>query len=107
MTDEKRKQFAEVVLKDEETAKKYLSMDPTEVAAAVSKDGMNFTADEIVELGSELAALAEKSKSGELNEDALDNVSGGFLFTAVAVGWTALNVGVFGTAYAYCKWYRR
>lgn len=44
-----------------------------------------------------------KAQSGELNEEALDEVAGGGIITGIVVGWTVVNVAVHGTAFALSK----
>lgn len=77
MTDERLTLFASVAFKDEETAKKFLAMTPSEVVSTLKADGIDFSETEVVEIGEKLKAQAEAMKKTELDETALDDVSGG------------------------------
>jgi len=89
MNAETKQRFFEIVFKDEETAKAYLSMKPEEVSSEMKKKGIDCTADEIKSIGDNLIKKAEAVKNGELSEDELLDVAGGnrnTLIGGIAIG---------------------
>ena len=73
------------VFENEELAKKIVPMQPEEAQKALAENGFDFTIDEIIEAGNELYAMREQQMSGELDEDDLENVSGGISIVAVGI----------------------
>lgn len=98
LTQEKGMQIAEYLAADSERAMKMMEMDPKDVSAAMQTDGFEVTADELKEFCEE---FAKTQKSGELDEDALENVSGG-----ACVWGRALEaaVGQFAYRLGYALW---
>ena len=88
---DRKQQFYEVAFKDEETAKSLLEKSPEEVSAYMKTQGYEYSVEEIKAIGAELKAMADKQPEGELDEDALENVAGGMLGTAMvfAAGFVA------------------
>ncbi len=105
MTDEKRTQFAEAVLKDEETIKKYSGMDAKELAEMLTSKGYDFTEEDVKEIAKELKMVGDLPKDGELSEEDLEKANGGFALTGLVVCWAGLNVAIYGAAYALSRWY--
>lgn len=77
MENARMKQFFETVLKDEETAKALMAKTPEEVSAYCAEQGLTYSAEEIKEYGAELQKKIDAVNSGELEESALEDVSGG------------------------------
>lgn len=61
---------------------------PEEIQQAFATQGMEFTVEDIKELGE---AMAAQSETGELEEDALDQVAGGIVITSATI-WAAAKV---------------
>lgn len=103
LTQEKANVLSDYLAKDEARASEIIAMDTADAVKALGADGIEITAEELAEYAS--AVEEAKAQSGELNEDALENVSGGCLGLAIGVG-----VGVAVVAYKtwqYCRWVRR
>ena len=83
---DRKQQFYEVAFKDEETAKSLLEKSPEEVSAYMKTQGYEYSVEEIKAIGAELKAMADKQAEGELDEDALEDVAGGSVALAMAVG---------------------
>lgn len=80
------------VFENDELAKQIISLQPAEAQKVLAENGFNFTIEEILAKGEELNEFIKKMNSGEINEEALDQVSGGckWCFAAgVAIGVTA------------------
>ena len=87
MNEEKLKSL----MADEAFVSKLLEREtPEEVCAAFEKEGITVTADEISKIKEKLEGAETE---GELSEDALEEVAGGFvlLWTAITYGVTALT----------------
>ena len=69
------------LLKDEETAKSVLGSSPEEAQANLKAKGLDFSLEELKKMAE--SALASTDGKGELNEDTLDNVSGGVFRPAI------------------------
>lgn len=83
-----------------------LSQDtPEEVQKLFRDNGVEMSMDEVMELGAELDRYA--NNSGELDETALENVSGGIVLTA-ATCWAAAKavIAVGAAGLAIYKWYK-
>lgn len=80
---------------------------PEDVQRLFADNGVEFTMDEIHEIGSKLAELEEKYGSDEISEEELMNVVGGSV-TVAAVIWGAVRIGVAlgGLGLAVYKWYK-
>ena len=80
------------IFENEELVKKIVTLQPEEAQKVLAENGYEFSVEEVVEKGNELNEFIKKINSGEITEDALDNVSGGckWCFAAgVAVGVAA------------------
>lgn len=66
---------------------------PEKIQAAFATKGIELSLDEVKELVVKVVDTSEENQE-ELNEDALDNVSGGFIGMGIALGLTALGVAV-------------
>ena len=87
---DRKQQFYEVAFKDEETAKSLLEKSPEEVSAYMKTQGYEYSVEEIKAIGAELKAMADKQTEGELDEEALEDVAGGFgIAVATAVAFFA------------------
>lgn len=83
MDEEKLKSL----MADEAFVNKLLELEtPEEVCAAFEKEGITVTADEISKLKEKLESAGTE---GELSEDALEEVAGGFLLLWSAAVWGA------------------
>lgn len=102
MNKNKKKEFFEIVFKDEETAKETIMMAPEKLSAYLSEKGYDYSPDEIIECGTEFKKLVEQNKTGEIDETTLEEVAGGrnrnaeALITGIGVG---LMIGI-----ALCSW---
>ena len=65
------------VFQNEELARKVLPLSPEEAQKVLAENGFDFTIDEILDAGNELSKMQERLTSGELDEDDLEDVSGG------------------------------
>lgn len=84
MTIERAKEL-EPLLKSEEFAKEIKDMTTTEeIIDAFAAHGMQISEDEIFELGDGFNKAVEET--GELSEEELSNVAGGFSITGIIVG---------------------
>lgn len=79
------------LLKDEETAKTVLGSSPEEAQVNIKSRGLDFTVEELTKLAD--YTLASTENKNELNEESLDDVSGGVSGIAgVACGPLAFSV---------------
>ena len=73
------------LLKDEETAKTVLGSSPEEAQINLKEKGFEFTVEELTKLAED--AVSAENSGGEMDEDLLDNVSGGVIIGAtIAIG---------------------
>ena len=88
MLSEKRiKEITEAIGTKQDRMVELVDMAPADAAAKLNSEGFQVTADELIEF----ADFAKKSaESGELDEDALENVSGGI------AGTTLFLIGTLG-----------
>lgn len=77
MSQEKIELLMNYLKADDARAEKLLDMDAQEAASVLAADGIAVTADELKAFGEEIAASAQASQTGELDESSLDGVSGG------------------------------
>lgn len=93
LTNERAELIAKYLTADKERAQALLELSPEEAAAKINADGHDFTADEIQEFGKNLQAVVQ---SDELDENALEDVSGGVVISAAAAGvyLTCVSIGV-------------
>ncbi len=98
MNEEKLKSL----MADEAFVSRLLELEtPEEVCAAFEKEGITVTPEEIRQVKEKLENVNSES---ELSEDALEEVAGGFLVSAVAWGVTAL-IGIgFGEKITRSRW---
>ncbi|MCL1917597.1 MAG: hypothetical protein FWG14_04695 [Peptococcaceae bacterium] len=90
LTQERAEKLSGVLTADEERAKTFLELDPTEALSQINALGNDFTLDEIEEFGQMVRDL---NAQGELDADALDNVAGGV--------WPAIAAGIAFCAFCY------
>ena len=98
MTNERSDLIANVLLEDQEYAKKLFALSPEAAAAELAGKGYDITADELIEFKQELEKTAKLySENGELDEETLASVSGGCTKCFTAGLWTvAVGVTVVG-----------
>ena len=90
------KEHIKKVFSDEEFVKSLIEMEtPEEIQTALKEKGVDFTLEEVMQLGEQISRAAELSgEGGELSLDQLDDVAGGFLIVgAVAFVVVGLIVG--------------
>ncbi len=73
------------VFENEELAKKIVPMQPEEAQKVLAENGFEFTLDEILEAGKELYAIRNQQLSGEIDEEDLENVSGGVSIFVIGI----------------------
>ncbi|MCL1918662.1 MAG: hypothetical protein FWG14_10165 [Peptococcaceae bacterium] len=71
LTQERAEKLSEILNADPEQAKALLALEPAEALSQINALGNDFTLEEVNEFGKALKA------QGELDDDALDDVSGG------------------------------
>ncbi len=96
MNNERLQSLADYMSADENRAEALFSMSAEEAVKAINADGNDFTVDELKDLAKGLESVSEGS--GELSEEALDNVSGGFVATCTAIYCAAVGVYAGATA---------
>lgn len=69
-------QIAQILAADEDYARELLSVSAEAAAAKLGEQGYDFTADELKAFAEKLAALSDTAER-ELDENALDDVTGG------------------------------
>lgn len=84
ISQEKVEKLVIYLLSDEDRMEALLQMDPEAAVDKINAEGFRFTAQELVTVVKEMAALANE-KSGELTEEDLDDVAGGALFLPIRV----------------------
>ena len=71
---------------DKDRAERIVKLDPAEAVKEINAAGNDFTAEELIEFGE----VAAKAQSGELDDDALEDVAGGSAtVVSLVVGLTA------------------
>lgn len=96
-----------VLMEDKVFVEKMLSLEtPEDVQHLFCENGVDFTLEEIMAIGAELDRQFHK-QNGELDENALDDVSGGVIITA-ATGWAIAKavIAVGAAGLAIYKWYK-
>ena len=94
------KAHIEKVFSDEAFVKSLFELEePEDVQAALKEKGIDFTLEEVKQLGAQLAKAIEARENGEetdeLSHEQLDDVAGGFdPFTLTAVGITVAVMGI-------------
>ena len=98
MTEQRSNAIADALTADQETMQRMLEMSAEDAVAEFDRMGYDFTVEELNEFHDELVEAAKHVKAdGELDEEALANVSGGCskCFAAgAAVGVIMLVTGV-------------
>ena len=79
---DKYQQLAEL-LKDQDKANAFLSESVEETQKNLEKEGLDFTVDELVEIAEKVEK--KENEGDELNEDSLDDVSGGVIGLGAAL----------------------
>lgn len=98
----------EAVLKDKQFAQHLLTLEaPEDVKKAFGGKGIHFTLEEVKEIGAALSEQASSLKDGELSQENLEAVSGGFVITGItAIGIAKLLIGVAGLGLATYEAYK-
>jgi predicted ribosomally synthesized peptide with nif11-like leader len=97
MTQEERLDKIKEIFADQDFVAKLLEMEtPEEVQAAVKEKGVELTLEEIEAARKETVNRLEKKDSDEVSDEQLEQVAGGFIGTALAVG--AIATCLLGTA---------
>lgn len=110
MTNERAEILVSFLKEDNDRASKIfeLAANVSVEAAAkeVNKYGYDFSGEEIEDLMDQLAAVSAAGTNGELDADALENVSGGLVITTAVIGYWVVCAGA-GAAAALVNWKRR
>lgn len=96
ITNERAELLAQYLNADEERAKKLFETEAEEAVALINKDGFDFTVEELAAFA-ELIEKVSNAKQGELNEEYLNDVNGGIIFTAAGITaavWACAGVSV-------------
>ncbi|MFZ7101729.1 MAG: Nif11-like leader peptide family RiPP precursor [Peptococcaceae bacterium] len=79
---------------DKGLAEKLFTLEtPQEVQSTLKEEGLEFTLEEIDMLGNALVKSLSVAEDGELTDEALEDVAGGFVITAAVIGATASVIG--------------
>lgn len=82
LTVERAEQLVKYLNEDQERATELMNMPADEAVVKINADGYDFTVEEIVAFGQELQSVMKAAnEDGELDADALDNVSGGLVIS--------------------------
>lgn len=99
-----------LLLEDKEFMMKMLGQDSEQdVQKLFAENGVEMTLEEVDSLGATLDKCFKKLDSDELDEDALEDVAGGFAITLVGVsGWAVAKavIGIGAAGLAIYKWYK-
>ncbi len=110
MTNERAEILVAFLKEDDDRASKIFELAATvsvEAAAEeANKYGYDFSGEEIESLMDQLAAVSAAGANGELDADALENVSGGLVITTAVVGYWVVCAGA-GALAALANWKRR
>lgn len=84
ITNERAEVLSAYITSDMERAQRLLNMPIGEALVEINADGNDFTTEELAEFGEQIkvAIATQQNNNGELNEVALDNVSGGLVVSA-------------------------
>lgn len=106
LTNERVELLGKFLTDDKERAIKLVAMAPEEAVAQINAAGYDFTVAEIEEFGKNLKKFA--GQQGELNEEDLNDVSGGIVISATAAGvylnCVVLGIGLGAAAANNWKW---
>lgn len=83
LTNERAEMLANYLTEDTQRAKELLILEPAEALKEINGQGYDFTLEELSEYGE---AVRAASAEGELEAEALDDVSGGSVTLAALVG---------------------
>lgn len=82
MTEERVQKLTDVLSSNPDQLEKLFDMDVNEAVNKINAEGYDFTVDELKEFAEAMVTVSEKTKNnanGELDDETLDNVTGGFL----------------------------
>lgn len=97
LTKERAEALAEYLNSDVDRAKRLATLPAEEAIAEMNKEGNDFTVEELQDFAEQMQpAAASQDAQGELGEDALNNVAGGFFISA---GVAAAGAVAFAGAY--------
>jgi lactobin A/cerein 7B family class IIb bacteriocin len=91
LTKERAELLTNYLTEDEERGQRLITLTADEAVAEISKDGFDFTVDELHAYGEVIVAL-NKHESGELSEEQLEDVAGGVAWAAIGI-WGLKVVG--------------
>lgn len=95
LTEERAKVLSDYLMADEARMEMLMTLSPEEAADKLKAEGMDFSVEEITEFGAQVQKAAMNSQEGELDEEALGEVSGGVVSVAAAgVYLTCVGVGI-------------
>ena len=94
MNAERVELLSAFLVEDKERAYRLLEMEAEEATAEINANGYDFTVEEIQEYGKKLVSVM--NREGELTEESLENVAGGFAIEAaiLAAGVTLFVAGL-------------
>ena len=92
LTQERADVITEILNSDRERTEKILNLEPEAAMAEINALGNDFTVGEIKEYGEAVKAFV--AQRGELNSDALEDVTGGSAAIAIALISLTFHVGV-------------
>ncbi len=105
LTPERATKLANYLNKDTQQTKVLFEMEPADAVLSINSEGYDFTEEELIEFASEVSKVLNITHgAGELDESALENVSGGIGWVVVGLvlgGATALGVW---NGYHVTKW---
>jgi predicted ribosomally synthesized peptide with nif11-like leader len=78
----------------------FLLETPEEVQSLLKEDGLEFTIDEIMILREALMRALEKKENGELSDDDLEEVAGGFIGILIGLVIASIVAASAGTEFA-------
>lgn len=80
LSAEKSEKLSNFLIEDKQRAYRLLELEPEKALEELNSYGLDLTVDEVKEFGEQLISLV--NTDDELNEEALQSVSGGFMITA-------------------------
>ena len=103
LTNERAEQIASYLMNNKEYAEELLQLSPEEAVKKMNEEGNDFTAEEIIEFGENLKTASVKNE--ELDENALEDVSGGSIsIVAAGVCLTCFSAGYLAGKDAANNW---
>lgn len=97
MTEARFNQIAYAVAADQSDIKRILQLDIEDAVKEFQTKGYDFTKEELCEFGAQLTKLIEANQSGELDENALNEVAGGCGYCAAVGAVVGAALGLGGT----------